>query len=166
MEPAPIWTPVDVQATAVDAFRRYVNRRYGQNIKTYNELHAWSVDEIPSFSEAVFDFTGIKTSKRPLRPVDKVHRMYPPPRWFPGARLNYAENMLLPGLIAKPYGIAVSVCDESSSPTVDYTYTQLVELTAVWANALRRMGVRTGDRVASKSSEFLAFSWILDVRSG
>lgn len=65
--------------------------------------------------------------------------------------MNYAENMLAMGFATKPNMIAVTVRDEGSLQGTDYTFAQLAERSAVWGNALRRMGVGVGDRVASKS---------------
>lgn len=150
MAPTPIWTPEGVRGTAVDAFRRYVNRRHRLNLTTYKDLHAWSVDDVPAFAEAVFNFAGMQTSTPPTSIVEGVDTMFPPPRWFPGAKMNYAENILAPGLALKPNAVAVTLCEEGSEQSEDFTFTQLAERSAVWANALSRMGVRVGDRVASK----------------
>lgn len=158
--PAPIWTPPRVKGTNIDAFRRHVNQKFNLNLRNYWDLYNWSVDETSDFAQTLFDFAGIKTSKPPTRPVDGVDKMFPPPRWFPGARMNYAENMLTLGLATKPNMVAVTVRDEGSLQGMDYTFAQLSERSAVWANALRRMGVGVGDRVASKSPT--SIPWLVD----
>lgn len=78
--------------------------------------------------------------------------MWPPPRWFPGTLMNFTENLLKPGLGVRPHGIAVTICDENSSVSEDITFVQLEQRTALWATALRNMGVGVGDRVASESN--------------
>ncbi|KAF1813353.1 acetoacetyl-CoA synthetase-like protein [Eremomyces bilateralis CBS 781.70] len=145
----PIWVPSNTRHTGIHTFRLYVNRTYSLNLQTYDDLHKWSVMNIPDFAEALFVFAGIHASTPYLRPADGVDTMYPPPRWFPGARLNYTENILKPGLGLRPNGIAVTVCDEDPSTSVDITFLELERQTALWATALRNMGVGVGDRVAT-----------------
>lgn len=147
----PIWTPTLAKNTRLAAFRHFVNRKYDLSLNTYKDVHAWSVDQIPQFSEAVFDFVGMTTSTPYDQPVDGLDTMYPPPNWFPGANLNYAENMLRPGLATRPNGIAVSCVDEGSiGKSQDYTFKQLEKMTELWASALRSLGVQVGDRVAGE----------------
>ncbi|KAF2992990.1 hypothetical protein E8E13_000714 [Curvularia kusanoi] len=146
---SPIWTPPHIKGTVLDAFRRHVNRKFNLDLRNYWDLYKWSVDDIPAFAPTVFDFMGIKTSKLPTKPIDGVGKMFPPPRWFPEATMNYAENMLATGLATKSNMVAVTVRDESTLQGTDYTFAQLAERSAIWANALRRMGVGIGDRVAT-----------------
>jgi acetoacetyl-CoA synthetase len=149
--PQPIWTPTCPETTIINAFRHYVNRKYNLQLTTYRDMHRWSVDDIPAFAEAVFKFVGMTTSTPYQKIVDGLDVMYPPSRWFPGAKMNYAENMLQPGVALKPDGIAVTTLDEAHFvKSEDYTFRQLERRTAVWANALKRLGVGVGDRVAGK----------------
>ena len=74
-------------------FMDVVNRRYGHSFQSYPELYDWSVDNIPDFWAAVWDFVDIKISKGYETVVDDASRM-PGAKWFAGARLNFAENLL------------------------------------------------------------------------
>lgn len=65
------------------------------------------------------------------------------PIWFPGARLNYAENLLA----RTDDGIAVTTSGESGI-VVDYSFRQLRSMVREMAAALRANGLRVGDRVA------------------
>ncbi len=67
------------------------------------------------------------------------------PIWFPGARLNYAENLLA----RRDDGIAVTTTGESGV-VVDYSFRTLREMVREMAAALRVNGLRVGDRVAGK----------------
>ena len=66
------------------------------------------------------------------------------PEWFPGARLNYAENLLW----RDDDGIAITESNESGE-VHSYSYRQLREKVRVIAAALRRNGLESGDRVAA-----------------
>lgn len=65
------------------------------------------------------------------------------PHWFPGARLNYAENILY----RKDDGIACTAGGESGK-VVDYSYKELREMVRKMAAAMRNNGFVVGDRVA------------------
>ena len=70
----------------------------------FTSLYRWSVERPDAFWPEVWRFCGVVAEERPGRdPWDQVavglDRMAPPdpelgPRWFPGARLNFAENLL------------------------------------------------------------------------
>lgn len=149
---APIWTPQDIKGTTLNTFRLYVNRTYNLSLRTYEDIHNWSVNDISAFAEAVFNFAGINTSTPYTRIADGLDKMFPPPRWFPGALMNYTENIIGPGLAIRPNGVAVTTCEEESDSHQDYTFAELEEKAAVWANALKALGVGKSDRVAGMLS--------------
>lgn len=59
----------------------------------YASLHGWSVDRPEEFWSALWDFVGVVARREPDRVVEAFDRM-PGARWFPGAELNFAENLL------------------------------------------------------------------------
>ena len=74
-------------------FINYVNAREGQSIKSYDQLHAWSVAEPLFFWNDVWDYFGIIGAK-PVNCAFKSRLYFKNSVWFPGAKINYAENML------------------------------------------------------------------------
>ena len=74
-------------------FIEFINNEYGLSIKTGKELYKWSVDKIQDFWAAMWDFGGIIASKKYDKAVEDLS-VYPGTKWFPGARLNFAENLL------------------------------------------------------------------------
>ena len=144
-----LWKHPNVPATRVDAFRKYINRKYALNIRNHQELHDWSVGGIETFAQEIWRFCGIVYSVPPTQTALGLETMYPRPTWFPGARLNYTENLLNVGLAAHPDIIAVSACREGGTQWRDLTWRELRGEVEKWASALRRAGVSKGDRVAS-----------------
>lgn len=69
------------------------------------------------------------------------------PAWFPGAKLNYAENLLT----RKDDGIALTEATESGR-IVNVTFRELNERVRAMAAALRVAGLQVGDRVAGALS--------------
>jgi acetoacetyl-CoA synthetase len=108
------------------------------------DLHAWSVAEPEAFWREVWSFCGVVASAPPTRVVDDPRRM-PGARWFEGARLNYAENLLgrRPGARRE----ALIAYDERG-PVDLLSWQDLSERVAGFAAALERTGVGEGDRVA------------------
>ena len=60
---------------------------------SYAELHDWSVTEIADFWAVMWEFAEIRSSQPYESVIDDIRR-FPGARWFTGARLNFAENLL------------------------------------------------------------------------
>ena len=91
----PIWIPSAkrVRDANMTRFMAFVNERHGTEFKSYDELYNWSIADISAFWAAMWDFSGIIASRKYDRVVDDPAKM-PGARWFSGARLNFAENLL------------------------------------------------------------------------
>ncbi len=91
----PLWTPSEdrIRNANMTRFIDFVNRKHGKTFKRYDELYQWSVNEISQFWATAWEFLGIKASKGYDRVVDNPRKM-PGARWFEGARLNFAQNLL------------------------------------------------------------------------
>src|SRR6266702_8825847 len=91
----PIWRPSAerVQSANMTRFIECVNARCGTSFTGYDELYRWSVSDIPSFWGAMWEFGGVIASRGFDTVVDDPASM-PGARWFGGARLNFAENLL------------------------------------------------------------------------
>jgi acetoacetyl-CoA synthetase len=119
----------------------------------YAEWHAWSCANPAEFWAAVWRFTGVIADERPgADPWDSVvegfERMAPPdpelgPRWFRGARLNFAENLLR----ADGSSPAIIFRDERGARREIGRRSLAAEVARV-AAALRAGGIQPGDRVA------------------
>ena len=70
-----------------------LTRDTSKTFSDYDGLYAWSVSRIPEFWASVWDFVGIRASQGYDRVIDDERKM-PGAHWFPGARLNFAENLL------------------------------------------------------------------------
>lgn len=108
----------------------------------YESLWQWSVDNIPEFWAAVWEYVGIQASVPYTSVVDDIDKM-PGAKWFPGARLNFAQNLLRFRDDSVAY---ISLSDASREPR-KVTYAQLYDEVARMARAMRAAGVKKGDRV-------------------
>ncbi|WP_373501693.1 acetoacetate--CoA ligase [Desulfococcus sp.] len=138
-----LWTPSEaqIQDSNMHRFMAGVNRKYKTNFTTYPELWQWSVDNIPEFWAEMWEFAGVIASRPFEAVIDDVSRM-PGTRWFPGARLNFAENLLR----YRDDRTAIVFRGEDQVRR-RLTYAELYEEVARTAKSLRAMGLKPGDRV-------------------
>ena len=138
-----VWepSPERVARANLSRFLSEVGRDLGRGLDLA-ALHRWSVDEPAAFWRRVWDFTGVVASNPATSTVEDLDRM-PGARWFPGARLNFAENLLRhrddrPALVAW----------NEEGPRARITYAELYGQVSRLSRALVELGVSPGDRVA------------------
>ncbi|KAG5728825.1 hypothetical protein E4T56_gene4266, partial [Termitomyces sp. T112] len=122
-----------------------INRKHGLKLANYHDLHKYSVEDY-TFWLDLWESLGIISSIPPNPNQIIVPGKLPEiPEWFPGSRLNYAENLLW----HNNDRIACTASGESGKVT-DYTFRELRELVKNMAAALRVNGLQVGDRVAGE----------------
>lgn len=144
--PTPLWQPAPerVERATITRFRRFVERARGLELPGYPELWRWSVDDLDGFWASIWEFCEIRASA----PYEQVlrSRAMPGAEWFPGARLNFAENILA----REQDDRAVAIRHASElRPLTELTWAELRADVARSAAALRRLGVGEGDRVVA-----------------
>ncbi len=140
----PLWVPdpARVAASAMSRFRLAANERFGLKLATYQDLHAWSVASPAEFWELVWDFCGVIGDKGQRRLIDGG-RM-PGARFFPDAKLNFAENLL------RRHGEATALVFRGEDKAErQMSFAELEALVSRLQQALTAAGVGSGDRVAA-----------------
>jgi acetoacetyl-CoA synthetase len=140
-----LWTPSrdKIIRSQMYQFLTYVNEKFDDHISSYDELWQWSVENIADFWETFWEFSGIKFSRDYDQVVDDPGKM-PGAKWFTGARLNYAENLLS----RRDEKTAIIFRGEKGQEK-RISYLQLCDEAHRVAEGLRRLGVSKGDRVAA-----------------
>ena len=138
-----LWQPSisQVKKANISKFIKFINSEFGKSISGYNNLYDWSVTEIENFWDAIWKYSGIIYSKKYESVLDE--RKMPGTKWFSGARLNFAENLLR----YRDYQIAL-ISYRENNPTLRLIYKELYESVAACAAGLKNLGVKQGDRVA------------------
>jgi acetoacetyl-CoA synthetase len=154
-----LWQPpADVrQTTRIGDYLRWLAAERGREFTAYADLWQWSVDDLPGFWRSIWDYFGVVAHTEPAGTLPDGYTsgaafgpgtpFGPTGTWFPGARLNYAENVLrMPGVRGDtPIVLGYS---QSREPVV-LTADELRDQVRRAAAGLRRLGVREGDRVAA-----------------
>ena len=116
----------------------------GYDSEGYAGLWEWSIRDLEDFWASVWEYFGVVHSE----PYERVlaRRAMPGAEWFPGARLNYAENVLAAG--GDPGDPAILHASELR-PLASTSRDELREKVAATAAALQNMGVERGDKVVA-----------------
>jgi len=143
--PPVLWQPSAerIENATITRYERFVEERLGRSLGSYDELWQWSVDDVEGFWASIWDFFDVQASA----PYERVlgRREMPGARWFPGARLNWAEHVFR----GKDDGaVAIRAAGEGRALEAT-TWAQLRTLTARIAAGLRAQGVAPGDRVVA-----------------
>lgn len=140
-----LWSPSAerVSQANVTRFIEFVNRTHGLTLESYRQLSDWSVERIPDFWASMWHFAEMKASRPYDMVVDDLSR-FPGAKWFPGAELNFAENLL-----RHRDNRAALVFKGETQQSRSMTYAELHDHVARLVDALRRNGVKPGDRVCA-----------------
>ena len=139
-----MWQPSveQIQRSQMFKFKEYINTNHGLNLDSYQDLHEWSVNQIPTFWEETWNYFDIIHAEPYTQVVDDVSKM-PEAKWFAGSRLNFTENLLR----RRDEKSAILFKGEGQ-PVRKITYAELYRSVAQTAQALKDAGVEKGDRVA------------------
>ena len=140
----PLWTPSPQQIAAsnLTRFTRQAEAAIGRELATYADLHRWSIDEPGEFWSEVWRFTDVLASERADDAVRDLDR-FPGARWFEGARLNYAENLLR---FRDDKPALISYLEDGTRAEISYA--ELYRRATALATSLQDLGIGHGDRVA------------------
>ena len=144
-EITPLWKPSAerIANANITRFIDFVNRGRDAGLTDYDSLYDWSVTELESFWDAVWDFTGIvgdKGSDVILKDGDKM----PGAAFFPDAKVNFAENLLR----RRDDADAIVFWGEDKVKR-RMSFAALYDEVSKFAQALKAEGVGPGDRVAA-----------------
>ena len=140
----PLWQPEPEAAcrSAMARFMGEVNRRHTLDLNDYAALWQWSIDNREQFWTLLWEFFGVKSTKRWDRVLDNDEM--PGANWFTGARLNFAENLLR----YRDERTALIFRNEAGHRRT-LSYSELYKAVAALRAGLDRVGVKKGDRVAA-----------------
>ena len=140
---APLWQPSQSQIDAANmtAFRKRVEADWGIDLPDTHALWQFSVTEIEKFWTSVWDDAEIIAETRGERVIDDAFKM-PGAKWFPDARLSFAENLLR----NRGDGEAM-VFNGENKVFRRLSFDQVYDQVSLMVQMLDGLGVGVGDRV-------------------
>ncbi len=146
---SPLWVPAPdrAQRSAISAFRNRIQARYGVDLATSDDLHAWSIENPTAFWDEVFQ-AAVRRGDRGDGPTS-VATAHPPGRtFFPSAKVCYAEELLTGGDAPGSRQQAVIYVREDGHRE-ELTWEELRRQVNLVASEFRRLGVGPGSCVAA-----------------
>jgi acetoacetyl-CoA synthetase len=142
--PPVVWTPPRdaAETSQLARYMGWLSEAKGLSFDGYDELRAWSVAQLEAFWESIWSYFDIR-SHAPYETV-LADRAMPGARWFPGARLNYAEHALRHAGDDRPALVAIG----EDGPPHEISWRELRGLVGSVGRALQERGVGQGDVVA------------------
>ena len=137
----------------INRYLRWLNETRGLSFDAsthqgYDALWRWSIGDLRAFWGSIWDYFGIQ-SPTPFETVLADEAM-PGARWFPGAQVNYAQQVFRHADAAHAAGHpAIVFQNERLAAPVEISWPELRRQVASLAAALRGMGVQPGDRVCA-----------------
>lgn len=148
IEGAPLWSPRPAFADASNLaqYLRWLQAERGRSFADYEALWEWSVRDLEGFWQSIWDYFEVHSISPPTCVLDSTDM--PGARWFPGARLNYAEHVLRHEAKVSADQVAIKHLSECR-PLAEMTWHEMAGQVRILATQLRHMGVGQGDRVVS-----------------
>jgi len=140
----PLWQPSaqQVEDSNLTRFRRAVNERWGAGLGDYAALYHWSVERPDRFWRSLWDFAEVIAEAAGETTLVDGHKM-PGARFFPEAKLNFAENLL-----RRRDGADAIVFWGEDKVKRRLSHAELYDAVSQLAQAFAADGVGPGDRVA------------------
>jgi acetoacetyl-CoA synthetase len=140
-----VWRPSqnDIDNANVTHFMGWLKDQRGIIHATWNELWEWSVHDLDAFWSAVWDYYDITATRRPDQIVSTD--AMPRTRWFVGAQLNYAQNILARAPQERP--ALIEIAEDVGAR--EWSTAELSGKVGALSRHLLEVGVMPGDRVAA-----------------
>ncbi len=143
-ENQPLWVPSQerVARSPMTHFMRWCAERYGQRFEDYDAFQRWSVDDRETFWSAVCDYCDVKGNRGERALVNGDDMLAA--RFFPDARLNFAENLLVR---SGPDDALIFRGEDKAEDR--WSWDRLRDGVSRLQQAFQKLGLKPGDRVAA-----------------
>ena len=138
-----LWSPSKerINNSNISHFMKYLTEKENILFKDYHNLYEWSVNNIEKFWKHLWNYSDVIYKKN--YEVILIDKGIKDSKWFVGAELNFAENLLR--FNNEKFAL---VSYRENYPEVKITYSELNKIVRKVSNALKSFGVGKGDRVA------------------
>ena len=141
-----LWQHPSPKDTLMWDFLQRVNKKHNKSLQTYHDLHQWSIENVAASWGEIWDYCGVRHSQPYAKVVSDEKTMHPRPKWYDGAKLNFAENLLFPTQKVDEDGVAIIAATETTREKVSWK--ELRERVRQCQAGMKSVGLQAGDRVA------------------
>lgn len=131
-------------------FINIISKKYNLDVTDYHEFYNWTIENPEQFWQNFLEYSKLILNTKYNNILEKSD-VFNKNKWFPGAKLNFAENLLESEYNSsrnnsEPNYIALRAINEQGDCN-NYSLEQLKQEVAALANYLQTIGIKQGDRV-------------------
>jgi acetoacetyl-CoA synthetase len=128
-------------------YQQWLAEQRGLRFADYNALWRWSTTDLDAFWQSIWEYFDLHSPTPHTAVLEK--NVMPGARWFPGAQLNYAQQVFRHVDAAHAAGFAAVISDNEKGQRRELSWPELRRQVASLALHLQAQGVKPGDRVAA-----------------
>ena len=140
---APLWRPSAsrIANSQISEFTKEVSKKFGLDLKSYSDLHRWSISNPGRFWRAIWKFCNVRGTIG-SQPVLTNGDKFAEAKWFSDSKLNFAENLLS---INQDRVALIGLLENGDRRVL--TFNELFDEVEKLAFALQQQGIVKGHRV-------------------
>ncbi|MBQ0131646.1 MAG: acetoacetate--CoA ligase, partial [Comamonas sp.] len=143
----PISMPTAPRTPLIRRYQDWLAQERGLYFESYDALWNWSVTDLDAFWQSIWDYFGMQSPSPHSAALGR--NVMPGAQWFPGAQVNYAQQVLRHVEAAHAAGMPALIADNELGHVTTVSWPELQRQVASLALHLQAQGVEPGDRVAA-----------------
>jgi acetoacetyl-CoA synthetase len=145
--PATTLTAPPAYVPQIRLYQDWLAKERGLHFDSYDALWRWSVTHLNDFWQSAWDYFAVQSPTQHSSAL--AHDRMPHAQWFPGAQVNYAQQVLRHAEAAHAAGFMAIISENELGEVREMSWPELKRQVASVALSLQAMGVQRGDRVAA-----------------
>ncbi len=140
-QPQPSYVP------QIRLYQEWLARERGLRFADYDALWRWSTTELDAFWQSIWDWFELQSPTPHSAAL--ARNVMPGAQWFPGAQVNFAQQVLRHVQPAHDAGFPALISDNERGQRRELSWPELRRQVASLALHLQAQGVQPGERVAA-----------------
>jgi len=128
-------------------YQQWLAKHRGLHFDDYDALWRWSITDLDAFWQSIWDYFDMRSPTPHTAVLER--NVMPGARWFPGAQVNYAQQVFRHVQPAHAAGFPAVLSRNEKGQAVELSWPELRRQVAALALHLQAQGVQPGDRVAA-----------------
>ena len=128
-------------------YQNWLAQERGLQFESYDALWRWSVKDLDAFWQSIWDYFDMQSPTPHSAALGR--NVMPGAQWFPGAQVNYAQQVLRHVDAAHAAGMPAVITENELGEVSELSWPELRRQVASLALHLQAQGLQPGDRVAA-----------------